>query len=705
LPDASPLGQIEAELRWLSLRLRIVIERDRVRRSLGPPSEYRGLYVADEEVDQILSSSSSPIDVRALRHEAALLRGELDARSATNASADQRSPLDRLAEAFGLVDQERHVLTVALAPHVDRAYEKVYAYANDDVTKKRPTVGLALEILADDAASAVGLRPLFYASAPLVRHGLISAIDEQGNGTSPLIGRPLELDPHIAEVLLGNIRVDPRMEGWAELAPWFEGPSPETGVQLVRVLSRRPNARIYVGGRWSEERRQAVRAGCAEAGYPLLELDVSELLNQPSLSDAVRLTVRDTRLFGAALYFDGWGDGEDEVSAIREVCTALRPLLQLHPLPVIFGGAESIAAILPVTLNLAVELAEPSYDTRRALWQREIRANTDVDEDHLAAAFRLGGREIRAAAEMAQSIADWEGREALTLADLQVAARLQSQPRLTAMARKISPRFSWDDIVLPNDQISQMREIAGQVLHRHTVYDDWNFGAMASLGRGVTALFAGPSGTGKTMAAEIIARELGLDLYKIDLSGLVSKYIGETEKNLSRVFDEAGDTNAILFFDEADAVFGKRTEVRDAHDRYANIEVSYLLQKMDEYDGIVVLATNLRTNIDDAFLRRMRAIVEFPFPEWEDRLQIWRRMLRPPAPIDSGVELEFLAKQFRITGGNIKNIVLLGAFLAAESGGAIAMRHLMRAAKREYQKLGRLVTESDFGGWYQEELV
>ncbi|HWC29487.1 MAG TPA: ATP-binding protein, partial [Dehalococcoidia bacterium] len=258
------------------------------------------------------------------------------------------------------------------------------------------------------------------------------------------------------------------------------------------------------------------------------------------------------------------------------------------------------------------------------------------------------------------------------------------------------------DIVLPDDRLAQLQEIANQVLYQHVVYEEWGLARKSNLGRGVAALFAGQSGTGKTMAAEVIANDLGLDVYKIDLSGLVSKYIGETEKNLARVFEEASDTNAILFFDEADAVFGKRSEVRDSHDRYANIEVSYLLQKMEEYDGIVVLATNLRSNLDEAFLRRMRAIVEFPFPEVEDRLRIWQRTISSTAPLAPDVDLAFMARQFRIAGGNIRNIVLLAAFLAASQDKDIGMSHMIQGAKREYQKLGRLIAESDFGRWYEE---
>ncbi|MGE0688338.1 MAG: ATP-binding protein, partial [Dehalococcoidia bacterium] len=267
---------------------------------------------------------------------------------------------------------------------------------------------------------------------------------------------------------------------------------------------------------------------------------------------------------------------------------------------------------------------------------------------------------------------------------------------------KIVPRFNWDDIILPGDRLAQLHEIANYVLFQHVVYEQWRVGGNSTLGRGVATLFAGQSGTGKTMASEVIANDLGLELYKIDLAGLVSKYIGETEKNLAKIFEEAGDTNAILFFDEADAVFGKRTEVKDSHDRYANIEVSYLLQKIEEYDGIVVLATNLRSNLDEAFLRRMRAIVEFPFPEVDDRLRIWQHMMRTDAPVAEDVDLAFMARQFRIAGGNIRNVVLFAAFLAASEGKSIGMSHLIQGTKREYQKLGRLVTESDFGRWYEQ---
>jgi SpoVK/Ycf46/Vps4 family AAA+-type ATPase len=267
---------------------------------------------------------------------------------------------------------------------------------------------------------------------------------------------------------------------------------------------------------------------------------------------------------------------------------------------------------------------------------------------------------------------------------------------LADLATKISPRYGWEDIVLPVDTIAQMREMVNTVRQRPVVYGKWGFGQKLSLGKGLSALFAGESGTGKTMAADIMAGELELDLYKIDLSMLVSKYIGETEKNLRKVFSEAETSNAILFFDEADAIFGKRSEVKDSHDRYANVEISYLLQRMESYDGLVILATNMRSNLDEAFTRRLHFITEFPFPEASDREVIWKVNFPKQTPIANDVDFRLLAERYRIAGGNIRNIIMAAAFLAADDGQIVGMDHLFHAARREYQKIGRLIDESLF---------
>jgi SpoVK/Ycf46/Vps4 family AAA+-type ATPase len=285
----------------------------------------------------------------------------------------------------------------------------------------------------------------------------------------------------------------------------------------------------------------------------------------------------------------------------------------------------------------------------------------------------------------------------VTAGDLWDACRAETAWELEGLARRIEPRRRWDDIVLPPDVAAQLREIAAQVAHRGQVYERWGFGARLTRGSGITALFAGPSGTGKTLAAEILATELRLELIAVDLAGVVSKYIGETEKNLRRVFDAAERSGAILFFDEADALFGKRTDVKDSHDRYANIEVNYLLQRMEEYRGLAILATNRKTALDRAFLRRLRFLVDFPFPDAGDRRRIWRRVVPAEAETEA-LDFDALAR-LEIPGGNIRNVALNAAFLAAGDGAPIGMRHVMRAARREYAKIDRPASAAEFGAW------
>jgi SpoVK/Ycf46/Vps4 family AAA+-type ATPase len=291
------------------------------------------------------------------------------------------------------------------------------------------------------------------------------------------------------------------------------------------------------------------------------------------------------------------------------------------------------------------------------------------------------------------------GDEPLDDADLWQSCRLRAGRSLENLAQPITPCYDWADIVLPDDVQRQLWEIAQQVAQRHRVYENWGFGAKLSRGRGISALFAGPSGTGKTMAAEILARHLALDLYRIDLAGVVSKYIGETEKNLRRVFDAAEESGAVLFFDEADALFGKRSEVKDSHDRYANIEIDYLLQRMEDYRGLAILATNRKSQLDQAFLRRLRFLVDFPAPDTGLRLRIWQRVFPPGVQLD-GLDYGLLAR-LDIPGGNIRNIAVNAAFLAVAAGCPVGMEQMMHAARREYAKIDKLPSEAEFGAYYR----
>ena len=319
----------------------------------------------------------------------------------------------------------------------------------------------------------------------------------------------------------------------------------------------------------------------------------------------------------------------------------------------------------------------------------------------MAAKFRLSMGQIVEAAEVARLAAGARGEAGPTPSDLDLGSRQASSSRLGELASRLPPGYRWVDLVVPERQLELLQSISAYLRHRDRVLSDWGYDRSVARTQGLKVLFAGESGTGKTMAAQVLAAELGLEIFRVDLATIVSKYIGETEKNLDRIFGAADGSNAILFFDEADALFGKRSEISDSHDRYANIEVAYLLQKMEGYAGAVILATNYRRNIDDAFVRRLDFVIDFPFPEAEDRKRIWRLLLPEEAPLADDLDIDFLATQFKLSGGSIRNCSLSAAFQAADDEGVIGMRHLVRAVALEYGKQGRLTLEADFEHFHE----
>jgi SpoVK/Ycf46/Vps4 family AAA+-type ATPase len=348
---------------------------------------------------------------------------------------------------------------------------------------------------------------------------------------------------------------------------------------------------------------------------------------------------------------------------------------------------------------LCLDICKPSAAEQKTLWQSALgrhAASLNGQVEAVVTQFNLDVRGIHAAsAQVFQHLST--GSEDGSAPLLWDACRVQARPRLDDLAQRIESAAVWDDLVLPEVQRQILRDIATHVRQRATVYETWGFAAKGTRGLGISALFAGPSGTGKTMAAEVLAHALRLDLYHIDLSAVVSKYIGETERNLRRVFDAAEEGGAILLFDEADALFGKRSEVKDSHDRYANLEVSYLLQRMEAYRGLAILTTNMKTALDQAFLRRLRFVVQFPFPDVAQRAEIWRGIFPVHTPTE-GLEIQKLAR-LNIAGGNIRNIALHAAFLAADAGVPVRMAHLVLAARSEYAKLEKPLTEAEVAGW------
>jgi len=592
--------------------------------------------------------------------------------------------LGAVAERFALSPFERDVLALCAAVELDGAVPALCAKAHGDPTCGHVTFGLALAVL--DGAHWSALAP----AGPLRRWQLVTL------GEGAITRAPLRIDERVLHYLAGVDYLDERLAAIAEPLTPRHALSPsqqEAASRLARHLEReadRGGAAQLTGP--DPAAREAVAAtACAALGCRLYALPVDAIPAVAAEQDMVlRIWQREVVLSSSAMLVDAeridGGDARSEVSIGRFVDR--------------LAGSVLVSARDPLGSlrrpSLRIDVGRPTADERRALWNAALApagAQLNGATDDLVAQFEVDAAAIDSV--VAEAVAD--GRDEGIPVRLWDACRRQTRPRLDELAQRIEPVAGWDDLVLPDRQRAVLHEIAAHVRHRSLVYERWGFVRKSTRGLGIAALFTGPSGTGKTMAAEVLARELRLDLYRIDLSSVVSKYIGETEKNLRRVFDAAEGTGAVLVFDEADALFGKRTEVRDSHDRYANIEVSYLLQRVEAYRGLAVLTTNLRNAIDTAFLRRIRFVVTFPFPEHEQRLEIWRRVFPAETPL-ADVEAGRLA-QLDVAGGNIRNIALNAAFLAAAAGEPVRMAHLLTAARNEYAKLERSLSEVETEGW------
>ncbi|HEV2860978.1 MAG TPA: AAA family ATPase [Pyrinomonadaceae bacterium] len=714
---------ISDALLLLYLRLKARVEREKAEQARGAFNEYRGLVLTEDEILGLLQNmvGGPGEDTQAAGlAEIGKVEAEIAARLEESLAQGVRLTLHEIERRFGLTRFDAAVLAMCLAPELDLSYERLYAYLQNDVTSKRPTVDLAFRLFCDTADERVEARARFTDEAPLFKHQLVRFGDEDRDARS-FLSRALKLDERVVRYLL---EIDGPDEVLAPFSRTVRPAAPFGGVALppeekarlaglfASALSGDGGAKALVfHGPPEVGRKYAAEALCGSVGLGLIVADASLLpAHGPAAAALLARLFREARLCDAAIYLDSAASLTAEQEPARQLRLALMRALETFP-GVTFLGSERRwqAATLAEAQHLVnVEFPWPDFDSRRKLW-RDIVADSpglgDIPEaevDTVADKFRFTAGAIRrAAAEAGHSArARTEPSPEAATADLYRACRSQSATKLGELAQKIKPLYTWDDLVLSKDTLQHLKEICLHVRHRRRVFADWNFDRRISLGKGTSALFSGPSGTGKTMAAEIIANDLGLDMYKIDLSTVVSKYIGETEKNLSRIFQEAEQSNAILFFDEADALFGKRSEVKDAHDRYANIEINYLLQKMEEYEGIVIMASNFQKNIDEAFTRRLRFIVEIPFPDRNYRARIWRHIFPAETPRSADIEFDFLAGKFEISGGNIKNIALNAAFLAAENSGVVSMKHIVRATRREFQKMGRMFVKSDFGEYY-----
>ncbi len=620
----------------------------------------------------------APTDEQAVRPPTA----DVDEAPGAGASA-----LDALARTFGLSRFERLVLLLCAGMELDSSFAGLCADASGDARLAYPTFSLALAAFPEAHWSAIT------PSAPLRAWRMV----ELGRGDIA-VSSPLRIDERILHHLTGIVYLDERLRALVRPVqpPALLVPSHWTVAQRLAavwgqetVTPRLPVCQLV--GPEVEGARAVAAAAASTLGVRLFVIDAGNIPTGADERDALaRLWDREAALTGCVLLIDCRNlAGEGGTAAASALLRRIE-------------GAVAVSAREPVPtpgrVTVRLQVDRPPPDEQRAVWteilgDRAAQLNGDVER--VVGHFRLGLEGIDSV--RTHLTAGLSGDEHDVARALWDACRIQSRPRLDDLAQRIEVMADWDQLVLPEPQRRILREIAANVGQRARVYEHWGMGRAGSRGLGISAVFAGASGTGKTMAAEVLGGELELDLYRIDLSQVVSKYIGETEKNLARVFEAAEEGGAILLFDEADALFGKRSEVKDSHDRYANLEISYLLQRMEAYRGLAILTTNMKSALDSAFLRRIRFIVQFPFPDARLRAEIWRRTFPADTPTEA-LDVERLAR-LNVAGGNIRNIALGAAFLAASEDQPVGMKHLLRAARTEYAKLEKPLTEVEIGGW------
>jgi hypothetical protein len=617
----------------------------------NPSDPFRGLYISDELALSLADGEpSAPVD-------------------------------ERLAEAtalLGLDLLDSAVLGLCAAPDLNPRYGRLYAYLQDDVTRKLASPRLVAHLLEGEGVSTTSVLDCFAHHGKLRSKGVVRLLEN--DGSIPVAERQIKVHDRLAAFLLGARLDQPRIDGRLRrpIPPPIDPGRPALVEELRGLLRREAPLPIVVAGPDSPSLMQHA------LGRQLLVANIRDIDNAEIMGEAALLCA----IEGMELCFDGAEDLEPGDRA-----RVLRVLEERHSRTLIVATSRAAATQLGERTALLFEVPTPDIHERERAWS-ELTGAPDAKD--VAAKFRLSIGQIAEAAQAARLTADGHGAELPTPEHLDFGARQASSSRLGELAHRLNPGWGWDDLIVPAKQLDQLQSISAYLRHRDRVLTDWGYERIVNKSQGLKALFAGESGTGKTMAAQVLGRELGLEIYRVDLATIVSKYIGETEKNLDRIFGAADGSNAILFFDEADALFGKRSEVSDSHDRYANIEVAYLLQKMEGYAGAVILATNYRRNIDDAFLRRLDFVIDFPFPEPEDRKRIWKKLLPPEAPLSDEVDIDFLAERFKLSGGAIRNCTLSAAFQAADDTDLIEMRHLVRAVALEYGKLGRLTLETDF---------
>jgi AAA+ superfamily predicted ATPase len=802
---------------------------------------FNDVVVSDGEIEAILKNTSKAIDIydsleqkddEIINLKDKLKEKENEIDKKVKETQNQQEAVDEpffflphLINVLNLTQIEIEAIISCLALQVDsqitKKYERIYAYLNDNLSKKKPTANLLLATIYSSLEDRIKNRYILSKDSKLFKYHILQVVeDDDGNNDSyDIFDQSLRLDDEITRLILFGMTLNSKsfeslfsrvlfpdctLKNYVHSNDSFKnsivdnndnddkksnedyicidgqlliydsdvnkkinsicnlvsktssiGPA-NTRDNELQILSsfadfsyslyndhqnKKAKFVFNLYGQKGSGKKSLARFFCTCLGVPLLMVDVAKIICQmdkpmrqhlQKIKDLLYFELRNAVFFGYAVYFVNFDslfeirtkekDNDESfnfslfvVESVSEIIKEMSWLVFIETST--FWNHDGIFNDC-FFANLEVKI--PTSKTRSSIWNAvskreckssvydnndlyrcDIHLDDDINFDVLASKFAFTPGQIHNAFIFAKNMvmAKDHGDESptITMEDLYHSCKVHSNQGLNIVAKKINPNYTWNDIVLPLSSLNILKDICNAVTSKATIYSDWGFGKKFSLGKGMTALFTGETGTGKTMATEVIAKELNLDIYKCDLSSILSKYIGETEKNLNTVFKESEGSNSILFFDEADALFGKRTDVKDSHDKYANIETNYLLQKIDEFEGVVILSTNYRRNIDEAFIRRMQFVVDFPFPKAEYRLEIWEKSFPSQMPKADDIDFDFLANNLQISGGNIKNIVINSAFLAAKNGKPVCMQDIVLATKREFEKIGRPIQRASFG--------
>ncbi len=683
--------ELTERLRRTDLLLLRAVKRQRERPAVRSKGQFWGAMMTDDEIDELLREHG----------EVTYPRGADDMSHALAAAEALRDRpggrIGRIREGFGLSGEDIDLLLMALAPEVSAGYARIFAYLNDNLSQSYLTVDLATRVLKTRRRERLAVQTRLLHSGPLVRYRLLSLSPSDGE-THP--ARRVHCTGRLLEWLLEEEEL-PSSPGVRRLPtdvePFISG---ETRARIDKLTSRMQGAQTYViVGSTRGAREAAAQTVARRCRRPLLRIDLercTEYLDQPWD------LLRELKLSGAIPYLINMVEAQDD-PAQRVKLMNLGAAIATLEHPVMVGAADrrSVTDLLGQDRpSVTVMCGRSSYEERVAAWTAGFESqgwSTDRAEQLAERFYSIGGTTIPRVMERAAAAAGGEEPDDEVLL---AAAREGARPEFRGLAQHMVPRYRWEDLIIPDTIRSALQHLVDYLSHQEQVFHHWGAREIRARGYGIKALFSGAPGTGKTMAAEVIAGSLGLDLFRVDLSQVSSRWVGETEKNLKEIFDAAEGGVAVLLFDEADALFGSRGDVKQAQDRFANQEVSFLLQRLEVFEGCAILTTNLQENIDEAFLRRFGAVVEFPMPSPAERLLLWNRAIPSRAPRGDDLDLEHLSQQFIIAGGSIVNAAINACILAATEGSPVCMRHAIRAIGQELVKMGKQVNRVHFGKHY-----